>query len=112
MTSVASASIAPAAPAQTAQADVAPVAELAAPIAENPNPAWLAATPRVQPDFYNAATKPYVTPEMGLQLIQAIAGNTDYMPMTPARDTIGRYIHQALAAQVMTEKPATLDNLY
>ncbi len=106
MTSVASHSPAPATPALAAQADLAPV------IAAPPDPAWLAATPRVENDAYSIAAMPYVTPEMGLQLIQAIAGNTDYKAAPGPVAAIDRYSHQALAAKVMATQPAIVDSLY
>ncbi len=106
MTSVSSNSPAPATPALAAQADLAPV------IAAPPDPAWLAATPRVETDAYITAATPYVTPEMGLQLIQAIAGNTDYNAASGSVDAIDRYSHQALAAKVMATQPAIVDSLY
>ena len=109
MTSVVSHSPAAATPALAAQADLAPV--MAAPMNETPDLTWLAAIPRVENDAY-AAAMPYVTPEMGFQLIQAIAGNTDYNSSPGPVDAIDRYSHQAQAVKVMTTQPAIVDKFY
>ena len=100
---------------ETATAQVAPGGETTAPLAPRRAPIWLTAMPRAESDF-TVATLRYVTPQAGLQLVQAMAGNPNVKP-TPgpgemSRVAIDRYSNQALAARFIKIEPVLFDNLY
>ena len=100
----------------TATSQAAPRADTSSPLAPQQRlPVWLRAMPRAESDITVAAMR-YVTPQAGLQLVQAMAGNANFKP-TPgpgemARVAIERYSNQAMAAKIMTTETVLVDNLY
>ena len=96
MTSLASFSAKPAAPAETTLPVVASLPVVEPPIqAPATPPAWLAAAPRGEADFVDAALQG-LTPQAELQLMQAIQN----------------YSHQAAMAKSISTEPGIIDILY